>query len=274
MQDLKSELVDEIWNKKEDYYKQAAKSHREIDKIYTYKRIKETANDAYKILDVGCGEGSVLGYIKGKNNKQKLTGIDISSLAINTAKSKHPQIKFMLLKDEELPFFDNNFDLTFTTYTLEHLINPLDTINEMIRVTGNGGYCIFLCPNYGSPIYASPCYKQNKLFRLIKGFFMDIKIGFSNKQKSLGWENVEPIIDKENKHYMDHDTTIEPYLLSLKTFIERNTKHKIIECSSQWDTVNKNNGWSSIFWLLSLPFKFLGKYLGLYPFKYWGPTLF
>lgn len=276
MQNLRKNLSNNIWNKKKDYYKKASHSDIELEKFDTYRKLKKYShfkNSYYKILDVGSGEGSVLSYISKGKDHNNYYGIDISALALKLAKEKYPKMNFSKVNSEKIPFNNNEFDLTYTTYTLEHLINPTITINEMIRITKNNGYCVFLCPNYGSPIYPSPCYKGNRIIRVLRKFIYDLKY-LIIYNSLLGWERVEPIIDKKSEHIMDHDTTIEPYLLLLRKFIEKNTKHTIIECDSQWSTINKIYGATNFTILKSLPFKILGKYLHLYPFNYWGPTLF
>ena len=275
MSDLREELINNIWNRKADYYKKANHSSKNLDKFDTYYKLKKYSQleNPYKILDVGCGEGSVISYISHNKNLENYYGIDVSELALNIAKHKHPKINFLTVYTEKIPFDDNKFNLTYTTYTLEHLLYPLITINEMIRVTKNNGYCIFLCPNFGSPIYPSPCYKRNKIIRIINGVFIDISRLLS-PYKTLDWKSVIPIIDDNDKHITDHDTTVEPYLLSFVKYIKQNTKHEIIEYSSQWKTINKFYGVPTTTIIKSLPFKLLGYYMHLYPFSYWGPTLF
>ena len=65
---------------------------------------------------------------------------------------------------------------------------------------------------------------------------------------------------------MDWDTTIEPYLLTIKKFIE-NKGLKVLNYTSFWRIKQKKEP------IHQKIFKFLGL-LKIYPFSYWGPHLF
>ena len=53
--------------------------------------------DNTKILDVGCGFGHMLDYLKAWGIKSHYTGIDICPEMIETAKKRHPEADFRLL---------------------------------------------------------------------------------------------------------------------------------------------------------------------------------
>jgi SAM-dependent methyltransferase len=97
------------------------------------------------ILDMGCGRGrnaiplAELGY--------KVTGIDISSVAIEKAKAACDKAKFICTPmDEELPFEDNSFDVAMDITTFDILITQ-DSIDrhkaELKRVLKKDGYFLY-----------------------------------------------------------------------------------------------------------------------------------
>lgn len=51
---------------------------------------------------------------------------------------------------ESLPFEDNSFDVVYSTNVLEHVSDPVQVINEAIRVCRPGGVIQIVVPNYGS----------------------------------------------------------------------------------------------------------------------------
>ena len=221
--------------------------------------IKEKAKKAEKILEIGCGEGTKLNKIAPKESLSY--GIDISPLAIKLGRKQFPNIKFTELDAVKLPFKDNFFDLVYSAFTLEHLQNPQKAIKEMIRVCKIKGKIIFLAPNFGAPNRASPCFKGSRVKKLIRGFYKD----FFSKDTNLNWKKVKPIATKK-EYQMDWDTTIEPYLLTLKKFI-KSKGLKVLNSTSFWRIKQKKEPFHQKI------FKILGLFK-IYPFSYWGPHLF
>jgi SAM-dependent methyltransferase len=65
--------------------------------------------------------------------------------------------RFLDARAEHLPWKDNNFDLTVSHNVLEHVVDPIQALREMYRVTVPGGRLIHSCPNYLMPY--EPHYK-------------------------------------------------------------------------------------------------------------------
>ncbi|PIN81090.1 hypothetical protein COV13_02280 [Candidatus Woesearchaeota archaeon CG10_big_fil_rev_8_21_14_0_10_32_9] len=87
-----------------------------------------------KILDVGCGYGDMLGYIKAKYTKTTLVGIDNSENMIKTARSKYNNIAFEVADVQKLPFKDKTFDVVIAKHMLYHVTNIKKAFKEIHRV--------------------------------------------------------------------------------------------------------------------------------------------
>lgn len=109
--------------------------------------------DGDHILDVGCGEGFVINFLKNKN----IIGIDISEGALTIAKIKNPENRILVGDIHNLPFQKDEFDIVVAAEILEHMTKPEKAIDEIIRVSKR--YCIFSVPN-------EPYFKLMNLFRL------------------------------------------------------------------------------------------------------------
>ena len=106
-----------------------------MDKL-TEKMIREMLEPqpGERVLDIGCGSGNHLLYF----NKLglDLNGVDASSLMIKKARERlGNRCSLKKVKAEELPFDDNEFDLTVFINTLEFLDDPLQALREAGRVT-------------------------------------------------------------------------------------------------------------------------------------------
>lgn len=98
-----------------------------------------------KILDVGCGTGTVLREIRDKYPDTDLTGIDPDHEVIEIARSKSPKenkIKFIQGYVQTLPFPDNSFDTVISSLTFHHLKLPdkklaLAEIRRVLKKSGS-----------------------------------------------------------------------------------------------------------------------------------------
>lgn len=97
--------------------------------------------DGDNILDIGCGEGFVVNYLKNKN----IIGLDISKEALIIAKTQNPDNRFFRGDIYNLPFQEDDFDIIMVMEVLEHINDVERAIDEIKRVSKQ--YCIFSVPN-------------------------------------------------------------------------------------------------------------------------------
>ncbi len=87
------------------------------------------------ILDVGCGEG-VLTHKWAQRIDGAVVGIDLDDPALHAEWEKRscPNLEYRVMKAENLPFADDEFDLASAIEVLEHVPDPEHTVAEMARV--------------------------------------------------------------------------------------------------------------------------------------------
>lgn len=110
-----------------------------------------------KILDVGSGWGGlvVFGSLQGAKTfgvEPREESVKISKLHTKVYKCK--ECCFIRAVGENLPFIDSSFDIVTCMAVLEHVKSPSKTIEEIIRVTKDKGFCFIHCPNYLYPYEA------------------------------------------------------------------------------------------------------------------------
>ena len=91
------------------------------------------------VLDVGCGEG-VLTHRFAQGVQGRVVGIDLEDPAIQAEwdKRRAPNLEYRVMKAENLPFDDGEFDLASAIEVLEHVPDPEHTVAEMARVARRG----------------------------------------------------------------------------------------------------------------------------------------
>jgi 2-polyprenyl-3-methyl-5-hydroxy-6-metoxy-1,4-benzoquinol methylase len=88
------------------------------------------------ILDLGCGVGNNIKYLSEVWKDSVFTGVDISDVAIETAKSKVPSAIFFCDSIEHIDLI-NKYDIIFLIGVLEHLQDMTDTF-EKVRLLSSG----------------------------------------------------------------------------------------------------------------------------------------
>ena len=109
------------------YNKKASNYDETLDGRFTEKfknLLRENINisDNDSILDVGCGNGTLLSKIADAK-KINGFGIDISPQMIENAKIRHPQFEFIASGCEKIPFSDNSMDIVTVCAAYHHFPN-------------------------------------------------------------------------------------------------------------------------------------------------------
>jgi ubiquinone/menaquinone biosynthesis C-methylase UbiE len=105
-----------------------------------------------KILEIGCGIGTVVNELSGKGHD--IAGIDISGEAIEYGRKKYSDISLEVQAAETLPYEDESFEVVLSFDLFEHIAAIDKHISEVRRVLGPGGYYLFQTPNrYSNIIY-------------------------------------------------------------------------------------------------------------------------
>lgn len=103
--------------------------------------------DGMKLLDAGCGTGSLLKELSGSGKELNLYGIDLSPEMVNAARVKLKDKKHIELYEgsaADLPFESNSFDYVVCANSLHHHANPNQSLVEMTRVLKPGGVMIVM----------------------------------------------------------------------------------------------------------------------------------
>src|SRR3954469_19456885 len=97
-----------------------------------------------RILDAGCGTGTMLGYLARFGEAQ---GIDTDEEAVRFCHMRG--ITSVSRVDSlPLPFPDNTFDLITALDVIEHIEDDRAMLRELYRITAPGGIFLFSVPAY------------------------------------------------------------------------------------------------------------------------------
>ncbi len=87
------------------------------------------------LLDVGCGEG-VLTHKWAQRIEGRVVGLDLDDPQLHEEwKGRQaPNLEYRVMKAENLPFADDEFDVATAIEVLEHVPDPEHTVSDMARV--------------------------------------------------------------------------------------------------------------------------------------------
>jgi SAM-dependent methyltransferase len=97
-----------------------------------------------RLLDVGCGPGSITVGLAGVVAPGEAVGVDIGAVQVEAARDLAAaegvaNARFEVGSVYALPFPDASFDAAFAHTVLEHLADPLAALREVRRVLKPGG---------------------------------------------------------------------------------------------------------------------------------------
>jgi 2-polyprenyl-3-methyl-5-hydroxy-6-metoxy-1,4-benzoquinol methylase len=102
---------------------------RNLDELFT-------RADPASLLDVGCGEGVLTHEWAKRLGDRRIVGIDLDDPLLHAqwADRQAPNLAYQVMKAENLPFADGEFDVATAIEVLEHVPDPAHTVAEMARV--------------------------------------------------------------------------------------------------------------------------------------------
>ena len=117
---------------------------RQLDSFYRWILRLLRAQPGRRLLDVACGEGSLLRLATLAGLEAH--GLDLSEVAIRIAAREVPAA-LLEADGERLPYADASFDYLTSIGSLEHYLHPLQGVKEMSRVVTPDGLALVLLPN-------------------------------------------------------------------------------------------------------------------------------
>ena len=111
-----------------------------------------------RLLDVGCGPGSITRGLAERLAPGEVVGVDASvdvlQLATREAADRGlANVRFERADAYALPFPDHSFDVVFAHQVLQHLSSPDMAVREMLRVLVAGGIVAVRDVDWGSIAY-------------------------------------------------------------------------------------------------------------------------
>jgi len=213
--DTKSSGKTEFLKEGKFYYPKEFGSSGGKNFLRLLEKIDSRAGEIENVLELGCGTGAFYETLKVNGFKFKYTGLDYSANHIERAKKNYSDAEFHTGDASKLNFGDGQFDFVFENNLFPFLLYPLETINEMVRVSKN-----YICfSSHATPIKGGlycyqPLYTKLSVEKNDDGspvYIFSDKIEpelrpknlFPKLMKQLTENTMSMVIAKVKKHYAD-----------------------------------------------------------------------
>jgi SAM-dependent methyltransferase len=97
-------------------------------------------NNTMKVIDIGCGSGRIIKYLKGRYGH--ITGIDPSQaiFVANELIGTEDAVELIQTSTDNIPFPDNYFDFGYSLGVLHHIPDTAQALNDCIKKIRPGGH--------------------------------------------------------------------------------------------------------------------------------------
>lgn len=142
--ELSASQYDEQWSRLSDFVRHnpGARHRRRL----IAEAVALLPEPVHSILDVGCGLGELIIELKRHHPTVRVTGLDISKVAIDACRAAFPEEIFHVANINE-DALESSFDLIVCSEVTEHLAEPRHALANMRKMTRPGGFLILTTPH-------------------------------------------------------------------------------------------------------------------------------
>lgn len=157
-------------------------TREQIERLYHRYHFASTQGHPKEVLEVACGAGMGLGYLK--RAAEKVTGGDIDDSLLKIARDHYqgrPGIEIRALDAQSLPFSNGTFDLVILFEAIYYLPRPEAFVDEACRVLKPQG-ALMVCtvnkdwPDFNPSPFSHGYLSSVELCRLLKTKFPSVEL--------------------------------------------------------------------------------------------------
>jgi 2-polyprenyl-3-methyl-5-hydroxy-6-metoxy-1,4-benzoquinol methylase len=143
------------------------------DQVHCWKHIAERVRQLsaigrrIRVLELGAGRSGFGNFLASQSLRELCiwTAQDVTDQNVEWLEANADKV---ILGDIETAVLEDSQDIIFSTYVLEHVVNPAAHLNSLVKlINPTNGMLFVFCPRYDLPGYTTPSSKHlSKLTRL------------------------------------------------------------------------------------------------------------
>ena len=104
--------------------------------------------DCGRVLELGCGSGATLGWLRQTGKASRTVGIEIAEYAAVAARQHADEVHCVDFERSEIPVPVKKFDVILCLDVLEHMVNPWLVVDRLVSsYLAAGGTLVVSLPN-------------------------------------------------------------------------------------------------------------------------------
>jgi SAM-dependent methyltransferase len=147
--------VHELRRRLDDFYRttneyQAFQSRSWHPNLWTFvvEELAHFENGAGRVLEIGAGRSGFRDYLRERGVNAHFTAQDVTPANEAYLKANADEVVIGPLR-----CVTGVFDIIFSTFVLEHVTDPMTTLETCWRLLKRGGKLFIFCPRYDAPFY-------------------------------------------------------------------------------------------------------------------------
>lgn len=112
-----------------------------------YELLESLPHNLDKVLEIGCGKGRTLAWIKEQMACKWVAGVEINQKAAADSSKCVDDLYIGDIETLELPISENSLDAILCPDVLEHLVDPWSTLKRLKKYLKPNGILIVSIPN-------------------------------------------------------------------------------------------------------------------------------
>ncbi len=147
------------FNQQAQYFQMMAEHHHKHGGAALEPEVKQIILQRARgrVLDAGCGEGSVALWLAEQIPGPRWYGVDVSRIGIEMARRRErPNTEFLVANLKQMPFPEGYFDFIYSQSVLEHIVGYQEALQEWRRVLKPGGDLLIRVTNGGTHGVTTP----------------------------------------------------------------------------------------------------------------------
>lgn len=141
--------------------------------------------NAARILEVGCGMGNTLAWIKSIRKCEWVCGIEISSDSADEANKRIDLVVQGDIEKIDFPVEFNSFDVILCLDVLEHLVDPWLVLSRLDKLLKPGGVIIASIPNVRNYRVVFPLFFRGQWEYKVEGILDKTHLRFFTKNSAI-----------------------------------------------------------------------------------------
>lgn len=159
--------------------------HESVLRSHSWRTVDNSANylarellPGVRVLDIGCGPGTITIDIAARVAPSTVVGIDASAEIIEKATELAAErdidnVQFMVGNGYHLEYSDNTFDVVHAHQVLQHVANPVGMLREFRRVRTSDGVVAVRDVDYGACFWHPPSAGLDRWLELVRAIYRD-----------------------------------------------------------------------------------------------------